>query len=144
MTANVLVVDDEDSIFSALSRALRREGYSFTYAPDADTALALALTQGFQVVISDNRMPGMHGLEFLELMRARHPGVVRVLMSADADAHLVSDATKRGTVFRMLSKPWADTELRAVVRYAVQHAQELAFGASLGTAEVAQMRLKLR
>lgn len=129
--ASILVVDEDESIFKALSRALRRDGYSLTYSPHAEAALGALERQAFDVLLSDNRMPGMTGLELLELARIRHATTVRMLMSSDVETALLRKARESGMVFRMLSKPWTEAELRTSVRFAVQHARELAFGAHL-------------
>lgn len=128
---SILVVDDDEPIFKTVSRALRGEGYQLSYAPSAEDALRVLETERFQIVISDNRMPGMSGVEFLELVRARHAGMVRVMMSSDERSNAITEAVERGTIFRLLPKPWEQEKLKATVRFAVQYWRELAVEASL-------------
>ena len=128
--SSILVVDDDEHIFAALRRSLRQR-YQLTYAPDAETALAVSGARRFDIILSDYRMPGMNGLELLELMQARHPSMVRLMMSADVNQQQLVAALERGTVFRALLKPWGQDELHTTLRFACQHAAELAFGEHL-------------
>ncbi|MBD5804940.1 Cyclic di-GMP phosphodiesterase Gmr [Azoarcus sp. Aa7] len=116
----LLLVDDEPSIQSALRRILRREGYTLLFAGSAVEALELLSRHAVGVVISDLRMPGMDGVQFLDKVRSLHPQAVRMILSGYADVGMITSAINRGAVFRFLHKPWDDRELLEAVRDAFE------------------------
>jgi FixJ family two-component response regulator len=114
--ATVLCVDDEIGILNSLKRLLRKEPYALLTASSGQEGLALMEKQPAQVVISDQRMPGMTGIEFLQKVRERWLGTVRVVLSGYADIAAVVDAINKGQVYRFLTKPWNDDELKVAIR----------------------------
>ena len=114
----LLLVDDEPNILASLKRLLRRDGYSVLTAESPATAFELLARNRVQVVVSDQRMPGMSGTEFLSRVRQIHPETVRIVLSGHADLTTVSDAIKRGAIHRFLTKPWDDEVLRRQIREA--------------------------
>jgi response regulator RpfG family c-di-GMP phosphodiesterase len=119
---HVLLVDDESAILHALVRTLRRgvtEGLwpalrteLFT---DPAAALARAEEQSFSLAISDFRMPGMNGAQFLARLRERQPECRRIILSAHADFEGLADAINSARISQFLAKPWNEPELLAVV-----------------------------
>lgn len=118
---HILIVDDEDGVRSALRRTLRKEAYRLSYAPSAADALELLKTEQPDVILSDHLMPGMTGLEFLKICRMRWPDVGRVVLTGQAEMETVIQAINDGEVFRFLTKPWDDDEVRLTLHLAVQH-----------------------
>ena len=116
----LLLVDDEPSIQSALRRILRREGYTLLFAGSAAEAFDLLSRHAVGVVISDFRMPGMDGVQFLDKVRGLYPQTVRMILSGYADVSMITGAINRGAVFRFLHKPWDDRELLEAVRDAFE------------------------
>jgi len=118
----ILLVDDEENILHALKRVLRREGYEILTATSSTEALGLlAANRGtIGVVISDFKMPGMNGVEFLSRVKAEHPDTIRIILSGYADADVVRAATNEGQVYRFVTKPWEDEELKTVIRSSIQ------------------------
>ena len=112
----LLVVDDEPGIRSALNRTLRRDGYHILTAEGGAEALEVLAVNPVQVVISDQRMPGMSGTEFLNTVRQLHPDTVRIILSGYTDLDVVTESVNRGAVFKFLTKPWDDEALREQVR----------------------------
>jgi DNA-binding NtrC family response regulator len=112
----LLLVDDEPSILAALKRLFRREGYTILTAESGSDGLELLAKNEVGVIISDARMPGMDGGEFLGEVRELYPQVLRMMLSGYADLAAVTTAVNRGELFCFLSKPWDDTELVAMVR----------------------------
>jgi len=111
----VLCVDDEQSILNFLVKALSRTGYDVVGALSAEEGLEVLQKSGADLVISDQRMPGMKGAEFLRIVRERYPGVARIMMSGYSDFGSLVDAVNEGEIFRFLPKPCdIATLLRAV------------------------------
>ncbi|MDO8991304.1 MAG: response regulator [Sideroxyarcus sp.] len=120
MERTLLLVDDEENITSALVRLLRRDGYNILRANSGEAGLALLEQNEVGVIISDQRMPGMTGVEFLSKVRERYPDTVRIVLSGYTELNSVTDAINRGAVYKFLTKPWEDELLRANVEEAFQ------------------------
>lgn len=116
----ILCVDDEPHILSALRRLFRSQGYEILLANGGPEGLALLAQHEVDLVISDMRMPGMDGVEFLEKVRATHPDAVRMLLTGYADVAQILGAINRGEIYRYITKPWDDTEILLVVRHALE------------------------
>ena len=113
----VLIVDDEESIHRALERTLRREPYEILHAYDAGEAEAiLDQRSDVRAVVCDHYMPGTPGLEFMILLRRKRPGIVAILLTAQADIHMVLTAINEGRLHRFFTKPWDGNELRGALR----------------------------
>lgn len=119
MNARVLVIDDEPAVGRALVRLLARAGIEAQAENDALAALYRLERDRFGVVVSDERMPAIRGVEFLETCAREHPSVVRILLTGHADAETAAEAINRGEIFRLLWKPWDDEAVVAVVREAL-------------------------
>ena len=116
----MLLVDDEENITSALVRLLRRDGYTILRANSGEAGLALLAQNEVGVIISDQRMPGMNGVEFLSKVREQYPDTIRIVLSGYTELNSVTDAINRGAVYKFLTKPWEDELLRANVEEAFQ------------------------
>lgn len=114
----VLLVDDESNVLSALRRVLRREAIRIESARNAREALEWIAGHSVDLVISDQRMPGMTGIELLTAIRARQPEGRRVLLSGWTSEIPKADLDAAG-LFCILAKPWEATKLRSCVRRAV-------------------------
>ena len=115
----VLCVDDEPSLLRALRWLLRNE-FDVVVANDPVQALMLLRADDFDVVISDQRMPGMTGAEFLQRAKDVSPCTVRLLLTGYADFSAVVAALNEGDVFRYLSKPWDNHKLLRSVQDAAR------------------------
>jgi response regulator RpfG family c-di-GMP phosphodiesterase len=119
---SVLFVDDEEHILSSLKRLLRKEPYRFLSATGGEEGLrVLAENPDVQMVVTDQRMPGMCGTEFLARVRALYPDTVRIVLSGFAEASAIVDAINQGEVYRFIGKPWDDENLKATFRQCLQH-----------------------
>lgn len=121
---SILVVDDEENVFKSLQRCLRKEGYVLDHATGPEQAFQLLAEKEYQVVLSDHLMPGMTGLQFLTLVRSRYPDAVRIMLTGHADLQTAIDAINRGHIYRFLSKPWDDLELKAALYFALEYRKE--------------------
>lgn len=117
MKAHVLVIDDEAPVLAALRRLLRREFEVFTANSGAE-GLDFMQENEVQVILTDQRMPGMTGVDFLADVKTRHPDATRLLFTGYADLESVIQAINEGNVYRYLVKPWNPDELLGMVREA--------------------------
>ena len=97
---------------------LRQEGYRILTADSAALGLELLALENVQVVISDQRMPGLTGSEFLTRVKDMHPDCLRIILSGQADMAAVLDAINNGAVYKFFTKPWDDAHLRERIREA--------------------------
>ncbi len=112
----ILCVDDEIHVLNSLKRLLRKEDYELRLASSGEEGLLELEKDSVQVVVSDQRMPGMAGTEFLKIVKERYPDTVRVVLSGYADVQVIVAAINEGEIFRFLVKPWNDEELKATIR----------------------------
>ncbi len=117
----LLIVDDEENILRALVRLLRRDGYTLLTAGGGAQGLELLAQHPVGVILSDQRMPGMMGTEFLERAKEIRPDTVRIMLSGYTDLQSVTEAINRGAIYRFLTKPWDDELLRENIRQAFEH-----------------------
>ena len=108
----LLLVDDEENVLRALGRTLRRDGYRIYPASSAEQGFDILARNSIQVILSDQRMPGMNGTDFLSKVKEMYPDTVRMVLSGHTDVATVTDAINRGAIYKFLTKPWDDDELR--------------------------------
>jgi CheY-like chemotaxis protein len=111
MAYRILLVDDEPNVLNALVRALRKEPYEFATALSAAEAIETMARAPVDVVISDERMPGMAGTEFLGRVRASYPDTIRMMLTGMPDASTAKKALSDGAVFRYFLKPFDPLEI---------------------------------
>ncbi len=120
---DVWIIDDDQSIRWVLEKALTRAGISCTCYASAQEALDQLGASRPAAVISDIRMPGMDGFEFLETVRTQHPELPVIIMTAHSDLESAVNSY-RGGAFEYLPKPFDIDEAIGLVRRALQHTQE--------------------
>ena len=123
MSASILVVDDEPVVREALRRLLSLDGYDVVVAVSGDEALSCIPRQGFDVIVSDIRMPGLNGLQLLERLRAANPRVGVILVTAYADVDTAVEALRLGANDFLL-KPFEMDDLRRSVERVLRLCQE--------------------
>ncbi|MYM23772.1 EAL domain-containing protein [Duganella sp. FT135W] len=109
----LLLVDDEANILSALKRLLRPDGYDIITANCGEQGMELLMQQPVDVIISDQRMPGLSGADFLRHARNLRPDTIRIMLSGYTELQSVTDAVNEGAIYKFLTKPWNDEQLRA-------------------------------
>jgi len=115
----ILVVDDEPDNLDLLYRTFHRE-FKVLRAESGPVALDILAKEGeVAVIISDQRMPSMSGTEFLSLTATQYPDIIRIILTGYTDVGDLVEAINSGKVFKYVTKPWDDEELKAVVRQAV-------------------------
>ncbi len=120
----LLLVDDEPNILNSLTRLLRREGYSILTATSPTEAFDLLAKHPVQVILSDQRMPDMSGTEFFARVRQLYPDTIRIVLTGYTDLDSVTSAINRGAIYKFLTKPWDDDQLRDQVREAFRLIKE--------------------
>jgi DNA-binding NtrC family response regulator len=118
----VLCVDDEPNILRSLQWMLRKD-FDVMTAPDGFTALDMLRHHDFDVIVSDQRMPGMIGSEFLREARKVAPRAMRILLTGYSDMQAILRSINEGEVFRFVNKPWSNEELSATVSEAARIAK---------------------
>src|SRR5437016_6320873 len=121
----ILVVDDEPDMVQSVQDLLRLD-YRVLGATRAQDGLKLLRENEVQIVMTDQRMPGMSGVEFLYRVRGEHPEAIRLLFTGYADIKAVIDAINQGSVYRYITKPWNPDELQTVIREACERHDLLA------------------
>jgi len=118
----ILLVDDERNILNSLSRLLAQEDRQILLASSAEEAWDIIKDKGgVDLVISDNRMTGMSGIEFLAKIRQVHSDTIRMLVTGYPDLESAVAAINKGQVYRYILKPWENEEIRLLVRQALDY-----------------------
>jgi diguanylate cyclase (GGDEF)-like protein/PAS domain S-box-containing protein len=117
----LLLLDDEANILKALTRLLRRDGYRILSTTSVKEAFSLLASNNVQVIVSDQRMPDMSGTEFLSRVKAIHPNTVRIVLSGYTDLKSVTDAINEGAIYKFLTKPWDDQQIREQIQQAFHY-----------------------
>ncbi|MBF0452563.1 MAG: response regulator [Candidatus Magnetomorum sp.] len=110
----LLVIDDEIDVVKTLKRMFRRE-YEVFSATNAQEGINIIKSNKIQVIISDQRMPGITGTEFFKKIKKDHPDIVRMILTGYADIEAVIDSINLGNVFRYIAKPWEPDSMISTV-----------------------------
>lgn len=120
MNSRILLVDDEANVLSALKRALFDEPLHIMTAGGGEEALSIMESQAFKLVVSDERMLGMQGSEFLAQVREHYPDTVRIMLTGHATLEAAMKAVNEGEIYRFFAKPWNDHDLIFAIRSAIE------------------------
>ena len=116
---SILFVDDEERVVNQL-RMIFRQNYEVHTATSGAEGLAILQRTPVDVVVSDQRMPGMTGIEFLAQVRNQRPAAMRLLLTGYSDQAAIVGSVNEGEVFRFINKPWDHAEIQATIASAVQ------------------------
>lgn len=119
----VLLLDDEPNVTAGLKRALHNEPWKIFTAATTGGAFDILSREAVDVVVSDERMPGMSGSQFLSEVRKKYPHTIRMILSGQADLEAAVRAINEGEVYRFLLKPCNPADLRITIRQAMEHKQ---------------------
>ena len=117
----LLVVDDESDNLDALERIFRKRYHFLRATSGAEALKILEQTPRVDVIITDQRMPQMTGVEFLEKTLTTHAKTVRILLTGYTDIDSIIAAVNQGHIFRYITKPWDTTDLTNSVEQAMEH-----------------------
>lgn len=127
----ILIVDDEEIVLVALRDTLLHEGYKVVSSPHAVHAMTLLEKQEFAVIITDQQMPMVTGLEFLCMARQIQPNATRILITAVLNISTLVDAINKAEIYRFVVKPWSREELLESVKNAVERYETISKNARL-------------
>lgn len=111
----LLLVDDEPNVLKSLKRLLIDTDYKIITSESGEQALKKFDDNEIHVVISDYRMPGLNGVEFLSKVKEISPETIRIILSGYADVIAIVEAINEGEVYKFITKPWNDQELLTTV-----------------------------
>ena len=112
---NLLIVDDEQNVINSLRRELRGEHYTIYSANSGQAGLELVKEQRIDVVLSDQMMPGMDGISFLERVRQYDPDVTRILLTGHGSLKSAMSAVNNCQIYSYLTKPWSTDNLKDTI-----------------------------
>lgn len=135
--ARVLFVDDEQRVLNSMRAMFRRE-FDLFLTTDGATAVKYAAANPIDVIVADQRMPGMSGIEVLDMVKRLSPRTMRILLTGYADPTAIEGSINVGEVFRFLSKPCPPRQLQETIRLAVQATR------STGAAEMPRLQREQR
>jgi DNA-binding NtrC family response regulator len=116
---SILYVDDEENNLNSFKATFRRD-FDVTVAISGAEAIELMKQKDFELIITDQRMPGMTGVEFLSSIIKDHPDPIRILLTGYADIQAVIDAVNKGQIYQYVSKPWDEQQLRVIISNAFE------------------------
>jgi response regulator RpfG family c-di-GMP phosphodiesterase len=116
---DILYVDDEENNLVSFKATFRLK-YNVMIASSADAAIKILESKPVEIIITDQRMPQMTGIEFLEKIIDKYPDPIRILLTGYADMNAVIDAVNKGKIFHYLSKPWSEQELNETIKKAFE------------------------
>lgn len=122
LNPRILWVDDEEYLLATVQRLLRNTEFELTTCKNPIEALSLIKTNEFDIVVSDQRMPQMTGIELLKKVKDFKPNIVRLMITGFLDQQLLKEAVNQAGVYRFINKPWNDDVLLNDLRNAIQQA----------------------
>lgn len=116
----ILIVDDEEKILKAIQRTLRNEDYDIFTAPGGEEGLKLLEMREFDLVMSDQHMPGMDGVTFLQKVKAEQPQTLTIMLTGAKEIQVAMQAINDAGVYKFIMKPWEDDDLKITIRRALE------------------------
>jgi response regulator RpfG family c-di-GMP phosphodiesterase len=116
---NILYVDDEENNLISFKATFRMK-YHVLIAHSGDEAIKILESKNIEIIITDQRMPNMTGIEFLEKIIAIHPEPMRILLTGYSDLNAVIDAVNKGKIYHYLAKPWNEDEINLTIKRAYE------------------------
>ncbi len=121
----VLLVDDDKNVIHGLTRSLRQQPYRLYTAESGDEAIRILKSQNVDVIVTDEKMPGMSGCDLIAWVAKNYPDVVRILLTGHTTAEIAVRAINDGAVYHFFTKPCRDTHLIIAIDKAVEQRERL-------------------
>lgn len=119
--STLLLVDDEEKVLNSLIRLFRKDNYKILTALSGTDGLEVLSNNKVDLILSDYMMPGMKGVEFLSESKKITPDSIRIMLTGFADLQATMDAINKGEVYRFMTKPWDDDDLRLTIRQSLDY-----------------------
>jgi two-component system, probable response regulator PhcQ len=116
----ILIVDDEEMILKSIYRTLRNEDYQILTAINGEKGLAVLKDHDVHLVISDQNMPGMNGIDFLKQIKRDYPQILTIMLTGNAEIEIAMNAINEAGVYKFILKPWNDNSLKITIRRALE------------------------
>lgn len=116
---NVIIVDDEPHVLKALGRLLREENFALSTTTQPAEVIDAVKRAPVSLIVSDYEMPEMNGIELMKAVKAMSPETIRIILTGKADMAATVRAINEGEVFRFVTKPWDDEDLKLTIRHAL-------------------------
>ena len=121
MSHTVLLVDDDERVLHGMSRALWEQPYQIYTARSGEEAMAILKAHSVDVVVTDEKMPGMSGSDLLSWMAGKYPDVIRIMLTGHANTETAIRAINDGKVYQFFTKPCDEVRLAITIRKALEH-----------------------
>ena len=119
----ILFIDDEKDILTSLEKIFTNYKYlELHFANNAEEGLEILNKKEFDLIVSDNRMPGISGIELFKIVKDKYPNTLRILLTGHSDLKNVIDAINQGEIYRYITKPWDILEFKVAVSTALDYA----------------------
>ena len=115
-THTILIVDDEELVLKSIVRVLRNENYQILTAQSGEKGLTVLKDYDVNLVISDQKMPGMNGLDFLRRIKRDYPQILTIMLTGQAELEIAMRAINEAGVYKFILKPWNDSDLKITVK----------------------------
>ena len=119
MKHKILFVDDEQNVLLSIKRIFRTADFDLLTAESGKEAITILTTTTVSIIVSDMKMPGMSGTELLKEVMNIQPNAIRIILSGHAEAENIMDAVNKGSIWRFVSKPWNNAELKMTLINAI-------------------------
>ncbi len=116
----IMIVDDEEYVLNSLKRLLYRDGYRILTALSAEEGYKIVTENEVQLIISDQRMPGESGTEFLAKIRVDFPDIIRTIISGYTDVDSITESINKGHIYKFFYKPWDENNLRLEIKQCLE------------------------
>jgi len=116
----ILIVDDEEMILKSICRVLRSEDYQILTAENGEKGLAILKNHDVHLVVSDQRMPGMNGIDFLKRIKKDYPQILTIMLTGNAEIEVAMNAINEAGIYKFILKPWDDNNLKVTIRRALE------------------------
>lgn len=116
----ILIVDDEEYVISSLKRLLHRDGYRILTALSAEEGYKIVSENDVQLIVSDQRMPGESGTEFLAKISVDFPDIIRTIISGYTNVDSITESINKGHIYKFFYKPWDENNLRLEIKQCLE------------------------